>query len=64
MGWNWQQADWPNFAYDNEVLEPLESGFLLGAGELLGVFRHVGFHERDQIRVDLISEEALRDVRN
>lgn len=29
-------------------------------GEFLGVFRHVGPADRDQIRIDLISEEALK----
>jgi hypothetical protein len=46
-------ADWPTFTYDTKVMEPLE-------GEFLSVFRHVGLEERDQIRIDLISEEALK----
>ncbi|WP_292655844.1 DUF4172 domain-containing protein [Mesorhizobium sp.] len=57
---NWEQADWPHFTYDKKVLEPLESEFLLRSGEFLGVFRHVGANDRDQIRIDLISEEALK----
>lgn len=60
MTWNWQQAEWPKFSYDKKALEPLESEFLLRSGEFLGVFRHVGSDERDQIRLDLISEEALK----
>ncbi|TIS91875.1 Fic family protein [Mesorhizobium sp.] len=60
MKWNWQQADWPNFAYDRQELEPLEREFLLRSGEFLGVFRHVSPDDRDQIRIDLISEEALK----
>jgi Fic family protein len=60
MTWNWQQADWPHFSYDRQALEPLESEFLLRSGEFLGVFRHVGPDESDQIRIDLISEEALK----
>ncbi|MER8367685.1 Fic family protein [Mesorhizobium sp. M0306] len=60
MVWNWEQADWPHFTYDKKVLEPLESEFLLRSGEFLGVFRHVGANDRDQIRIDLISEEALK----
>ncbi|SIT55936.1 conserved hypothetical protein [Mesorhizobium prunaredense] len=60
MVWNWEQADWPHFTYDKEELEPLESEFLLRSGEFLGVFRHVGSDDRDQIRIDLISEEALK----
>lgn len=60
MRWNWQQADWPEFTYDEKALAPLERQFLLRAGEFLGVFRHVPRDEHDQIRIDLISEEALR----
>ena len=60
MTWNWQQADWPHFSYDRQALEPLESEFLLRSGEFLGVFRHVGPDESEQIRIDLISEEALK----
>jgi Fic family protein len=60
MAWNWEQADWPHFVYDKTALEPLESEFLLRSGEFLGVFRHVGADESNQIRIDLISEEALK----
>jgi Fic family protein len=60
MAWNWQQPDWPHFSYDKTALEPLESEFLLRSGEFLGVFRHVGAEESNQIRIDLISEEALK----
>lgn len=60
MTWNWQQANWPHFTYDKKALEPLESEFLLRSGEFLGVFRHVGPDDRDQLRIDLISEEALK----
>ncbi|MER9330590.1 Fic family protein [Mesorhizobium sp. M0488] len=60
MAWNWEQADWPHFTYDKMALDPLESEFLLRSGEFLGVFRHVGSEDRDQIRVELISEEALK----
>lgn len=60
MTWNWQQAEWPKFSYDKKALESLESEFLLRSGEFLGVFRHVGSDDRDQIRLDLISEEALK----
>jgi Fic family protein len=60
MRWNWEQPDWPTFTYDKEALEPLEREFLLRSGEFLGVFRHVSQDDRDQIRIDLISEEALK----
>lgn len=60
MKWNWEQPDWPHFSYDTQALEPLEREFLLRSGEFLGVFRHVSPDDRDQLRIDLISEEALK----
>jgi Fic family protein len=60
MTWNWQRADWPNFIYDKGLLDPLERDFLLRSGEVLGVFRHVDKDGRNQIRIELISEEALK----
>jgi Fic family protein len=60
MPWNWQRTDWPNFAYDKDALEPLERKFLLQSGEFLGVFRHVGPDERNQFRIELIGDEALK----
>ncbi|MER8569267.1 Fic family protein [Mesorhizobium sp. M0924] len=60
MAWNWEQVDWPHFTYDKMALNSLESEFLLRSGEFLGVFRHVDSEDRDQIRIELISEEALK----
>ena len=60
MRWNWQQPDWPAFSYASDALEPLERRFLLAAGELIGAFRHVGRDDHDQLRVELIVDEALK----
>jgi len=60
MRWNWTQPDWPNFRFDHAAVEPLERRFLLSSGEILGAVRHVGSDERDRLRVELLSEEAMR----
>ena len=60
MRWNWTQPDWPNFRYDSAAVEPLERRFLLSSGEILGAVRHVTGEERDQLRIELLSEEAMR----
>lgn len=60
MIWNWQHPDWPNFAYDSTVLEPLEQHFLRRSGEFIGAFRHVGADDQDSLRIELISEEAVK----
>lgn len=60
MVWNWQQTDWPEFRYDSAALASLEERFLLRAGELFGAFRHVSPNDRDTLRIELISDEALK----
>src|SRR5262252_1845196 len=60
MAWNWQQADWPNFTYDSGALEPLENDFLLRSGELIGACKHVGADDQQTLKIELISEEAVK----
>jgi Fic family protein len=60
MAWNWQQPDWPEFTYDSTILEPQERQFLIDSGEFIGAFRHIGEDDRDTLRIDLISDEALK----
>ena len=60
MVWNWQQADWPAFTWDMAVLEPLERQLLLRSGESTGAIRHIGLHDQQTLRIELISEEAVK----
>src|SRR3977135_3543643 len=60
MAWNWQQPDWPEFTYEAAALEPLEKQFLLQSGEFIGAFKHVGRDDQDMLRIELISDEALK----
>ena len=60
MAWNWQQTDWPEFSYDARALEPLGRQFLLNSGEFIGAFKHVGENDRDMLKIELISGEALK----
>src|SRR5438105_12959943 len=60
MTWNWEQPRWPQFTYDKAALEPLEKRFLLHSGEVVGTFKHVGTDDRDMLRIELISDEALK----
>ena len=59
MKWNWQQEDWPNFSYDSEEVKPLEDQLLYASGVLFGVFQHLSNQDKIQMRVELISDEAL-----
>jgi Fic family protein len=60
MAWNWEQLDWPNFTYDSEALAPLEEQFLRQSGELIGVFKHIGANDQETLKIELISEEAVK----
>src|SRR5258705_2912212 len=60
MTWNWEQAEWPNSKYDATVLEPQEKQFLLQAGEFIGAFRHIGSDDQNTLKIELISDEAVK----
>lgn len=60
MKWNWQQPDWPDFAYVADSLAERERRFLLQAGEFLGAVRHVGESDRDLLKIELLRDEALK----
>lgn len=60
MLWNWQKADWPNFSYDRAKLESIETQFFYEAGFLFGAFKHFTEHEKSQLTIEIISNEALK----
>ena len=60
MHWNWQQKDWPDFTYKASALEAFEATFLKESGVIIGAFRHLSNDDKDLLKVDLISTEALK----
>lgn len=60
MAWNWTLAEWPAFTYDAAAVAPYEDRFLLSSGEILGAVQHIGPADRDQLRIDLLSDEAMK----
>jgi len=60
MPWNWTQPDWPNFRYDGSALQSLEQQFLLSSGEVIGAVRHINPQQRDLLRIELLSDEAIK----
>jgi Fic family protein len=60
MTWNWEQPRWPEFTYEPAALEPRERQFMLGSGEFIGAFKHVGPDDRDLLKIELICDEALK----
>lgn len=59
MGWNWQQPDWPNFAWDKARFVKAEDRFLVEAGMYAGAIKHLDADNRDQLIVEAMSTEAL-----
>jgi Fic family protein len=60
MPWNWTLPDWPDFRYDASALEPFEQKFLLSSGEIVGAVHHVSQPDREQLRIELLSDEAMQ----
>lgn len=59
MRWNWQQPDWPNFAYDAKRLRSREDQFLKGAGILVGAMSHLDADDRQNLSIELLAQEAV-----
>ncbi len=57
--WVWQAAEWPHFKYDSAALVEVEQLFLQNASFLLGAYQHISAAEQDQLKIDLVSEEAV-----
>jgi Fic family protein len=60
MIWNWAQKRWPQFTYDATQVAPLENRFLSSSGEVIGAVRHFTDEERDLLRIELLSDEAVK----
>ncbi|MDR1989997.1 MAG: Fic family protein [Acidobacteriaceae bacterium] len=60
MRWNWEQPEWPEFSYDGTGIDALERDFLSRSGEFMGIFRHVGKDDQNALRIELISQEAIK----
>jgi Fic family protein len=58
--WNWQQDDWPDFSYDKKKLGPLENEYTKESGISLGVMRHLAKEDHDELRIEIICNEALK----
>ena len=58
--WNWQQQNWPQFSYDETTLRDLEYKFIQSSGMALGAFAHVSEDEKEQLLIEVLSDEALK----
>ena len=60
MKWNWQQKDWPNFKYSFSKIKQYEEEFLHNSGLLFSVFNSISNQDKENIKINLISDEALK----
>ena len=60
LKWHWQQDKWPNFTYEKEALLGLELAFIQSSAMALGALKHVSDEEKDQLLVEVLSDEAMR----
>jgi Fic family protein len=60
MTWIWQNEDWGNFTYNSSRLDELEKQFLHESGLMFGAFTYLDENEKDRLRIEIISNEALK----
>lgn len=60
MTWNWQKEDCGNFSYNSSKLDELEKQFLHESGLMFGAFTYLDENEKDRLRIEIISNEALK----
>lgn len=58
MKWSWQQPKWPTYSYNIKALEGYEKELLRNSGAFHGVLKCLGSKEQEQLKVQLLSEEA------
>ncbi|MEC4747278.1 DUF4172 domain-containing protein [Methylomicrobium sp. Wu6] len=56
----WQQPEWPDFSYDKSRIQENEKRLLLGTGFRFGAFKHLDEEDKQQLTVELISNEVLK----
>lgn len=57
--WNWERSDWPDFRYDEDLLDSFAQQYQRLVGESIGVLQHLDGAERDEVRVHLLRDEAM-----
>lgn len=59
MAWNWQDPDWPQYQYQAKDIQAFEQALLKASGLFLGVYTCLNPQDQDQLKIALLSEEAL-----
>ncbi len=59
MTWNWQQADWPHFRWNQDKLLAIETAFIERAGVVIGASKHIGEADKQGLSIEILSREAV-----
>lgn len=59
MKWIWEHKNWPSFTYDKAVFDAFEREFHQNTGVIIGAFQGISTEEQEELRVTILSEEAL-----
>lgn len=62
MGWNWQQAAWPQFQYEEQKVLEYDKKFLQRAGGIFAVLNHFNKEEKNRFIVELLSTEGVKSA--
>ena len=60
MTYIWQRHDWPNFVWDNEIVDSNAHAFALEASRLVGEVQHLRDAVKTGVQIDLIVSEAVK----
>lgn len=60
MKWVWQQADWPAFHYDPQLLADRELAFIMRSERLLGGVEALPAGHHNDVIIDLMLSEAIK----
>lgn len=63
MAWNWTFDDWPRFTFNGDAMGTLERQFLVSTGEVAGTIRHIDAQAREELRIEILSDEAMTTSR-
>lgn len=56
----WQRKEWPNFTWDNEVVDRSAYAYAMEASSLVGTVKHLSESQKTDTLIDLMVSEAVK----
>lgn len=60
MKYNWQYTEWPDFVFDNEIIQSIELNFALETAELKGIVDTLPENIQKESIIQIMIEEAIK----